>query len=201
MISKRDASRKASQVSIHDDPLWAAITMIQRPSSVGAMTAWNKPCGGSGRVSTSFQSAVALRSYLDHDRCVTDIDADLCHLRPVPAQGVEQCQSRRTATGRVDHQIGVEDFRASRAVDKANAAHARAVGRRDDPGYPRRWPQRDVRDRLGLAPQHQLDQRPRCAQHRYSEIPLRQRADIGPLELNVAREPDRDGAGSGEITA
>src|SRR5208282_3117294 len=25
-----------------------------------------------------------------------------------------------------------------------------------------------------------------------------QRADIGPLELNVAREPDRDGAGCGE---
>src|SRR5258707_8848020 len=90
VISKRDASRKASQVSIHDPPLWAAITMIQRPSSVGAMTAWNKPCGGSGRVSTMLPVCCRTRGYLDHDRCVTDIDADLCHLPPGPAQSVEQ---------------------------------------------------------------------------------------------------------------
>jgi len=47
-----------------------------------------------------------------------------------------------------------------------------------------------------LAPQHQFGQRSRCAQRRDSKIPLRQRADIGPLELDIPRERDGDGASS-----
>jgi hypothetical protein len=138
--------------------------------------------------------------YLDHGRRVGDIDADLRYRRPLPAEGVEQRQGRRSAAGCVHHQIRVERLRASRAVDKLDAAHACAGGGRHDPGHPARRPQHDVRDRLGPSPQYQFDQRPGRAEHRDPEIPLRHHADIRPLELDVSHEGDGDRAGCGEIT-
>ena len=137
--------------------------------------------------------------YLDHGRRVGDIDADLRHLRPVPAEGIEQRQGRRSATGCVHHQIGVERLKTPRAVDKLDAARACAAGGWHDPDHPACRPQRHVRDRLGPSPQYQFDQRPRRAEHRDPEIPLRQHADIRPLELDISRERDRDSAGCGKI--
>src|SRR6516164_2657674 len=60
VINERDASRKASQVSIRDVALWSAIAIIQRSPSIGTNTACNAKNGGSGCVSTSFQSDGAL---------------------------------------------------------------------------------------------------------------------------------------------
>jgi hypothetical protein len=61
VINERDASRKASQVSIRAVTLWSAIAVIQRPPSVGNIIACNATWGGSGNVSTAFHSVVALR--------------------------------------------------------------------------------------------------------------------------------------------
>jgi hypothetical protein len=97
------------------------------------------------------------RRYLDHRRRIADIDADLRHLRPVPAQGVEQRKGGRPAAGCVHHQICVEGLRASRAVDKLDAARACAAGGRHDLGHPACRPQLNIRDRLGPSPQHQFD--------------------------------------------
>ncbi len=78
-------------------------------------------------------------------------------------------------------------------------AHACAAGGWHDPDHPACRPQHDVRDRLGPSPQYQLDQRPRRAEHRDSEIPLGQDADLRVLELDVSRKRDRDSAGCSEI--
>ena len=60
VVSERDASRKASQVSSRAVPRWLAIAIIQRPPSVGTKKACSARSGGSGCVKTSFQSSVAL---------------------------------------------------------------------------------------------------------------------------------------------
>src|SRR5438270_7507778 len=48
-------------------------------------------------------------------------------------------------------------------------------------------------------PQHKLDQRPRCAKQRDSEIAFWRDPEIWPLELNLLCDPHRDSAGSSKI--
>src|SRR5712671_654372 len=136
-----------------------------------------------------------------HDDCsVSDVNADLRLLRPFPAEGVEQRQGRRPATGRVHHQIGLQGLRASRPGIKPNTAHRSTTRCRYDPHYPALRPQRYVSDRLSPASQHELDQGPGRTQQRYAEIPLWQCADIRPLVLDVLCDLDGDSASSGKVT-
>jgi len=51
--------------------------------------------------------------YLYHGGRVAEVNADLGHLRPFPAESVEQRQGQRAATGRIHHQIGLQQLRAS----------------------------------------------------------------------------------------
>ena len=95
---------------------------------------------------------------------VADIDTNFRLLWPFPAEGVEQCQGRRSPTGHIHHQIGLQRLRVSRSGIKPNTMHGRMRRHRYDPRYPALRPQRDIPDCFGPASQHQFDQRPRRTQ-------------------------------------
>jgi hypothetical protein len=59
VFSPASASRKLSQLSSPALAPRSAIVTIQQPSSRGSNTAFSAKSGGSGSVSTTFQSAIA----------------------------------------------------------------------------------------------------------------------------------------------
>ena len=135
-----------------------------------------------------------------HDsRRVAEIDADFCFRRPLPAESVERCQCQCGATGRVHHEIRLYRLRSSGPEVNPNTLHGGIARGRYETCYAALRPQRNVRDCFGPAAQHQLDQRSRGTEQRYAEVPLRQDANICPLELDLMCDLDGDSARSRQI--
>jgi hypothetical protein len=122
--NERDAWRKASQVSIH---VVAPYSAIGDPAAVLCGYDYCVQCqvGRIGQHQHELPIWRGMKRYLDHSRVVSDVDADLGYLRPLPTQRVEECQGWRAATGGIHDQIGGEGLRMPRAVGKLNAARAR----------------------------------------------------------------------------
>src|SRR5262245_20361645 len=79
-------------------------------------------------------------------------------------------------------------------MDEPYALHIRTRHCGYNLGHLASRPDFKVRNPLGLLPEDQLEQRPRCTDQRLPKVPLRQPSDHGMLETNIPGDVDGNAA-------